>query len=144
MSGSVKNIFTLKLKSIPKEILKIEKFLGDINLAIRFGEIQFHNLLVATTEAINNAIIHGNLRDPKKYVTIICKLTNTSLEIKVHDEGKGIEEEDLPDPLDEKNILKENGRGIFLMRHLMDSVKYKRDESGNEVTMKLRKQKKFD
>jgi serine/threonine-protein kinase RsbW len=142
MSAGKKKIFSLKLKSKPKEILKVEKFLAGVNSIIHLGEIQLHNVLVATTEAVNNAVTHGNLRDPKKYVIIVCKATKSSIEIRVHDEGKGIIENTLPDPLNEKNLLREHGRGIFLMRHLMDSVKFNCQESGCEVNMKLRKRKK--
>jgi anti-sigma regulatory factor (Ser/Thr protein kinase) len=60
----------------------------------------------------------------------------------VHDEGLGITEQELPDPLDEKNLLRENGRGIFLMRHLMDSVKFNHAETGSEVIMRMKKKNK--
>jgi serine/threonine-protein kinase RsbW len=138
---SLKKTFSLVLKSDPKEILKVEKFLAGVNSYINLGEVQFHNLLVATTEAVNNGIIHGNQRNPKKAVKIICTATPTSLEIRIHDEGTGIVVNNLPDPLDEKNLLRENGRGIFLMRNLMDSVIFKTDTTGNEVVMKLKKGK---
>lgn len=141
MSRALEKIFLLTLKSKPKEVIKVEKFLYEVNNYIRLGEIQFHNLLVATTEAVNNSITHGNLRDPKKKVVITCKVTKSSIEVKVHDEGLGVTVQELPDPLDEKNLLRENGRGIFLMRHLMDSIKFKHDETGSEVIMKLRKKK---
>jgi len=142
MSAGAVKIFSLKLKSKPKEILKVEKFLDSVNSFIHLGKTQLHNVLVATTEAVNNAIAHGNLRDPKKNVILVCKATKSSVEIRVNDEGKGVAENNLPDPLDEKNLLRENGRGIFLMRHLMDSVKFICHESGCEVIMKLRKRKK--
>jgi serine/threonine-protein kinase RsbW len=142
MSTGTHNVFILKLKSKPKEILKVEKFLNGVNCIIHLGEIQLHNVLVATTEAVNNAIAHGNLRNPKKYVVVVCKATKSSIEIRVHDEGKGVNENTLPDPLDEKNLLHEHGRGVFLMRHLMDSVKFNCYENGCEVVMKLRKRKK--
>jgi serine/threonine-protein kinase RsbW len=142
MSTGEKKIFSLKLKSKPKEILKVEKFLVSVNSILHLGEIQLHNVLVATTEAVNNAIAHGNLRDPKKYVVIVCKVSKRSIEIRVYDEGKGVNENTIPDPLDEKNLLSEHGRGIFLMQHLMDSVKFNCYENGCEVVMKLRKRKK--
>lgn len=141
MSRTTIQTFLLTLKSKPKEIIKVEKFLEEVNDYIHLGEIQFHNLLVATTEAVNNAITHGNIRNPKKKVIITCMVTKSSIEVRVHDEGKGITEIDFPDPLDEKNLLRENGRGIFLMRHLMDSVKYVCSETGCDAIMKLRKRK---
>jgi serine/threonine-protein kinase RsbW len=139
MSRALEKIFLLTLKSKPKEVIKVENFLYEVNNYIRLGEIQFHNLLIATTEAVNNSITHGNLRDPKKKVVITCKVTKSSIEVKVHDEGLGVTEQELPDPLEEKNLLRESGRGIFLMRNLMDSIKFKRDESGSEVIMRMKK-----
>ncbi len=142
MRRSLDKIFLLSLKSKPKEVIKVEKFLYEVNNYIRLGEIQFHNLLVATTEAVNNSITHGNLRDPKKKVIITCKVTKSSIEVKVHDEGLGVTEQELPDPLEEKNLLRESGRGIFLMRHLMDSIKFKHDETGSVVIMRMKKRDK--
>lgn len=142
MRRSLDKIFLLTLKSKPKEVIKVEKFLYEVNDYIRLEEIQFHNLLVATTEAVNNSITHGNLRDPMKKVIITCKVTKLSIEVKVHDEGLGVTEQELPDPLEEKNLLRENGRGIFLMRNLMDSVIFKRDEAGSEVIMRMKKKNK--
>jgi serine/threonine-protein kinase RsbW len=142
MSRALDKIFSLTLKSKPKEVIKVEKFLYEVNNYIRLGEMQFHNLLVATTEAVNNSITHGNQRNPKKKVIVTCKVTKSSIEVKVHDEGLGITEQELPDPLDEKNLLRENGRGIFLMRHLMDSVKFNHAETGSEVIMRMKKKNK--
>lgn len=139
MAKVEKKFFKLILKSTPKEISKVEPFLKKMNKYIDFEEIQFHNLLVATTEAVNNSITHGNLRDPKKLVEITVAASTTSIEIHIFDEGKGINLENIPDPLDEKNLLRENGRGIFLMQQFMDSVKFKHSATGSEVIMKLKK-----
>lgn len=139
MAKVEKKYFRLVLKSTPKEISKVEPFLIKVNSYIHFDEIQFHNLLVATTEAVNNSITHGNLRDPKKLVEITAAATSTAIEIHVCDEGKGIDLKKIPDPLDEKNLLRENGRGIFLMKQFMGSVQFKSSSTGSEVIMKLRK-----
>ncbi len=142
MAKAEKKYFKLILKSTPKEISKVEPFLKKVNRNIQFEEIQFHNLLVATTEAVNNSITHGNLRDPKKFVEISAAATSTAIEIHVCDEGRGINLKNIPDPLDEKNLLRENGRGIFLIQQFMDSVQFKRSATGSEVVMKLRKKDK--
>lgn len=137
-----KKYFKLVLKSTPKEISKVEPFLLKVNRYIGFEEVQFHNLLVATTEAVNNSITHGNLRDPKKLVEITAEVSATTIEVHICDEGKGINLENIPDPLDEKNLLRENGRGIFIIKQFMDSVKFKHSATGGEVIMKLRKKKR--
>lgn len=139
MASSKIKIYTLILKSIPKEVAKVDPFLKKVNRSIRFGETQFHNLIVATTEAVNNSIAHGNNKDSNKLVTITAKVYKSFIKIKVHDEGEGVKPEDIPNPLDNKNLLKENGRGIFLMTQFMDNVTFERCPDGGNVIMTLRK-----
>ncbi len=130
--------FKLIINSNPKHIRKVEGFLETINKNVRLDELKFNKLLVATTEAVNNSIIHGNKRDPNKKVTISCEVNNTQLVIRVKDEGIGIDLSKIPNPLEEKNLLRENGRGIFLMRSLMDRIDFKILENGYEVIMTLK------
>ncbi len=125
----------LTLKSNPQEVAKVETFLEKLNKTIRCNEVQFNKLLVATTEAVNNGIIHGNKRDPSKEVTLTCELENGRLTIRIDDEGPGVNPDTLPDPLAEENLLRENGRGVFLMRSLMDHIEFKKTPSGSSVIM---------
>jgi serine/threonine-protein kinase RsbW len=129
--------FTLVLVSTPTEIIKVEEFLEGINDRLRLGENRYNKLLVATTEAVNNGIIHGNKRDPKKKVTLTFEVNNAALTVHVRDEGAGVDPTALPNPLAEENLLRENGRGVFLMRTLMDSVEFERLPGGSEVVMKM-------
>ncbi len=130
-------IFSLVLVSAPNEIIKVEEFLEKINESLALGDTRYNKLLVATTEAVNNGIIHGNKRDPRKKVTLTCEVNNSSLTVKVQDEGGGVNPDALPNPLAEENLLRENGRGVFLMRTLMDSVEFERIEGGAKVVMKM-------
>ena len=129
--------FVLVLNSDPKQVGKVEGFLEKINKRLNLDESQFNKLLVATTEAVNNGIIHGNKRDQSKKVTLSCELNHSSLVIRVQDEGPGVDPDSLPDPLAEENLMRENGRGVFLMRSLMDAVEFERAPQGSAVTMKL-------
>lgn len=134
-----KTVFKMVCKSCPKEVGCIEKFLRKVNSArLHIDDGSMHRLLVACTEAVNNAIVHGNKSDPGKKVSIICFVGKRMLTIKVKDEGQGFDLEGLLDPRDEENLLKESGRGVFLMRTLMDDVKFKRLKSGHVVEMKLK------
>jgi len=128
----------LVLASNPKAVSRVERFLKSICTAIDLGDDRFNKLLVAVTEAVNNSIIHGNKRDPKKHVTVYCMVLKTILIIRVEDEGTGVDPATLPDPLSKKNILRENGRGVFLMRSLMKSVKFKRSPGHSAVIMKMK------
>jgi serine/threonine-protein kinase RsbW len=130
--------FTFDCKSDPKEVRNIEPFLNKINVLLRLDDGAMYRLLLCCTEAVNNAILHGNHSDPSKLVRLKCTILKTSLVVVVNDEGAGFEAKKLPNPLSKKNLLKENGRGVFLMRSLMDEVKYTRTKTGMSVRMKLK------
>jgi serine/threonine-protein kinase RsbW len=127
----------LILQSDPQQVTKVEHYLENISKLLNLDEIQFNKLLVAATEAVNNGIIHGNNRNPKKKVTLTCEYLNDTLIVTVEDEGTGINPAALPDPLSEENLLRENGRGIFLMRSLMDEVGFAHTSHGAAVIMKM-------
>jgi len=129
--------FEMICTSNPKEISRIEAFLRQVSTQLHFDDGTMYRLLVSCTEAVNNAIVHGNKSDPKKKVVIRCTEEEDTLTVCVSDEGTGFDPENLQDPREEKNLMKENGRGVFLMRSLMDKVKYKRSKSGMVVEMKV-------
>ncbi|MFW5905130.1 MAG: ATP-binding protein [bacterium] len=93
------------------------------------------NLRVALTEALSNAMIYGNGRDPSKRVRIEVFLEARKVAARVTDEGRGFDPGRVPDPTTPQNLPRVNGRGLFLMRQLMDEVRY--NDRGNSVTMVL-------
>lgn len=98
---------------------------------------------LSVREAVTNAIQHGNRNDKSKRVVLIFGFCQDRLVITVRDEGSGISEEEIPDPLDPDNLLKPGGRGIFFVRSFMDTVRFNRPpEGGHELIMeKLLSQK---
>lgn len=135
MGHAKKGRYELRCKSDPKVIGRVEDFLQEMNQKVRLDDGTFYRVLVATTEAVNNAIQHGNGFDPLKNVIVICFVAPRSLKIQVKDEGKGFDVRKVPDPLDEKNLLKEHGRGVFLMTSMTDKVKYRKLKTGMVVEM---------
>ena len=133
--------FVLVIASKPKEIMKVEGFLERMNTVLQLEESMYNKLLVATTEAVNNGILHGNQRDPKKKVILTCEINRETVTIHVQDEGPGVDPSKLPDPLADENLMRENGRGVFLMRSLMDEVTFERIPDGAIVTMTMKLQK---
>jgi serine/threonine-protein kinase RsbW len=133
-----KCIYEMVCRSNQKEISHMEKFLKKVSMHLHIDDGMMHRLLVSCTEAVNNAIVHGNKCDPDKKVVIRCVVNKKTLTISVKDEGKGFDSESLQDPRDEKNLLKENGRGVFLMRSLMDKVKFKRLKTGSVAVMQVK------
>jgi serine/threonine-protein kinase RsbW len=124
-------------RSDPREIPKVEKFLNKVNKKAHLDDGTMYRLLVATTEAVNNAIIHGNKSDPKKQVRVSCQLIGQLLTITVRDSGRGFDPNSLANPLEEENLMKESGRGIFLIRSLIDEVAFRVQRTGTTVTMKI-------
>lgn len=137
MSQTKHKRYELRCKSDPKVIGRVESFLQEMNQSVRLDDGTFYRVLVATTEAVNNAIQHGNQSNPLKEVIVICFVARRSLKIQVKDEGRGFDATNLPNPLDEKNLLKEHGRGVFLMTSMTDKVKYRRLKRGMVVEMMI-------
>ena len=119
MTGEVTE---LKLKSQPESLGQVEKIIDELRATYDVSEDMFGNMLVAVTEAVTNAIYHGNKSDPGKKVSIQYQLKNNNLSFVVTDEGPGFDYYNLPDPTAPENLEKECGRGIFLMKHLTDQL----------------------
>lgn len=100
-----------------------------------FSDEDRHRLAMAVREAMVNAVLHGNAYDPKKKVNLSFEKSEETFVITVADQGKGLDPEDLPDPLASENLLKQSGRGIFLMRSFMDEVRIRNLHPGTEVTL---------
>lgn len=113
------------------------QIVNDINAKMKeAGENDFDVSLfgfgvnLAIDEAINNALIHGNCRDPKKIINITYAISTDHLKLTVEDEGEGFDVSAIPI---EAGLNPNQGRGIILMRNFMDKVVY--NAKGNKVTM---------
>jgi len=95
------------------------------------------NLRVALSEALSNAIVYGNRLDPHKFVDVRVVVTADSFSLHVQDEGEGFDYGDLPDPTVPEAIEATEGRGLFLIRQLMDDVQF--NERGNSICMTMRR-----
>ena len=99
-----------------------------------FDEDTRYWIWLATQEALNNAIKHGNKMDGTKYVDFALQVQNNEFRIIISDEGEGFDLAKVPDPTNPENLLKTSGRGIFYMKSFMDKVEYNTEE-GTTVTM---------
>ncbi|MDJ0836954.1 MAG: ATP-binding protein [Acidobacteriota bacterium] len=107
-----------------------------------FDEDSRYWIWLATQEALNNAIKHGNKMDEKKKVDFCIQVEDDQFRIIIKDEGEGFDQGKVPDPTEEANLLKTSGRGIFYMRSFMDHVEYN-SENGTTVTM-IKRHKKLE
>jgi serine/threonine-protein kinase RsbW len=130
---------------IPSDVQYIEKVVELVQkecALMRFGARQLMlNLPVALTEALSNAILRGNNDDPAKHVHITARVDRAQLVIEVVDEGQGFDLDQCTlDPTTPGNVDREDGRGLFLMRQLMDRVERVDDARGNMVRMIMNRQ----
>jgi len=125
--------------NIPSEIGNlslVEKAIDELSLELDLSDEVYGNVLVATMEATNNAIIHGNNSDPGKNVKIEIHFEQKELKVHIEDQGRGFDYSTVPDPTAPENLEKINGRGIFLMERLSDEIVYLED--GRIVVLKFR------
>lgn len=94
----------------------------------------FH-VTMAIREAAVNAVLHGNEYDPEKHISFSYQNTGKDLVFVITDEGRGVDPESLPDPRDPENLLRGTGRGIFLIRSMMDEVHFRQLHPGTELTL---------
>lgn len=119
--------------AVAENIAVAEKLIDEACTRHGVHESLYGNILIALTEAVNNAIHHGNRLDPAKKVSLGYEAQAERIIFVVSDEGPGFDFENLPDPTDPQNIEKPHGRGVFLMRALADSVEF--SDNGATVAM---------
>ncbi len=123
----------ISFPSVADNIGLVEKLINEICLAHGISEDHYGNILVAVTEAVNNAMQHGNKLDPGKKVNLAFLAKESALSFEVTDQGAGFDFANLPDPTNPENLEKPNGRGVFLMRHLADKVEF--SDNGRSVRL---------
>jgi serine/threonine-protein kinase RsbW len=126
--------------SIPSEVDNlrlVEKAIDELSMELDLSDEIYGNVMVATMEATNNAIIHGNKSDPEKMVKIEIHCLEKELKVHIEDQGKGFDHMNVPDPTAPENLEKINGRGIFLMERLSDEILYLADGRIVELKFKL-------
>lgn len=121
----------LCLRSDPKSLLSLESWINSLCETYSISVELYGNILIALSEAVNNAIIHGNKNVVEKEALVEAFFDNNLLVFTVTDQGEGFNFLNLPDPTLPENLEKPQGRGVFLMNHLSDSVVYQ--EPGNSV-----------
>ena len=124
----------LTFESRPENLILAEKLVDEVCTIYKVSEDYYGNILIAVTEAVNNAINHGNKADEKKQVDVVFEKINlNTITFTIRDQGIGFDPDAIPDPTAPENIEKPNGRGIFLMKQLSDTVKF--NDKGREVVL---------
>ncbi|MEQ8925131.1 MAG: ATP-binding protein [Fulvivirga sp.] len=127
------NSIKIQVPSLTENIRMIESFIDNAKDKFQLDDDIYGNIMIAVTEAVNNAIKHGNKNDKQKNVTLTLLLEDGRINFNVEDEGHGFDYQNLPDPTAPENLEKPGGRGIFLMKHLADEVTF--EEKGKVVKL---------
>jgi len=130
--------YHLEIESDPNNLITIEEFVNYFAMDLQLGEEKLSALLLAVTEAATNAIKHGNKCDCNKLVKIDVTVDGDTLRIVVKDEGKGFDPSQVPDPTEPDNLLKDSGRGLYLMKVYMSDLKFNFTPSGTEAIIELK------
>lgn len=127
----------LKLRSNPRSVAAVEPFLERVVSQYRVSPDTYGNILVSLTEAVNNAICHGNQNDENKTVRVQLKKCKDKLAFRVSDEGGGFDYQNLPDPTCPDMLDQPGGRGVYLMRALSDEIEFLDNGSTVEIQFRI-------
>jgi serine/threonine-protein kinase RsbW len=125
----------IELESKLEQLATVEKLVDSIAEKVSIEGDVYANILIGVTEAVTNAIVHGNKLDSSKNVTVEYSFNDKNVQFIITDQGDGFNYYSVPDPTLPENIEKEDGRGIFLMNTLADEVIY--NDKGTEVSLKF-------
>ena len=123
----------IQIPSIQENIRIVESFIDNAKDKYELDDDIYGNIMIAVTESVNNAIIHGNKKEKNKSVNLRLNFEESTIKFLISDEGIGFDYKNLPDPTSPENLDKPGGRGIFLMKNLCDEVSF--SENGNTVEL---------
>ncbi len=135
MTIESQNHYEMVIPSDVNRIKDVERITERIATHMNFGEDDKDSLAIAVTEIVGNAISHGNKNDLTKNVTVTFDYDDDTIIVTVQDEGEGFDEDEIENPLEPENLLKESGRGIFIVRALIDELSIVRNEKGTLVRL---------
>ena len=124
----------IQIPSLAENIRIIESFIDNAKEKYSLTDDIYGNIMIAVTESVNNAILHGNKNNKNKNVEIKLSLKENMIKFLITDEGDGFDYHGLPDPTAPENLNKPGGRGIFLMKHLSDEVQFREEGKVVELT----------
>ncbi|MDX5477946.1 ATP-binding protein [Fontibacter flavus] len=114
----------ISIPSLIENIKIIESFIDNAREKFSINEDIYGNIMISVTECVTNAIVHGNRMDREKVVNMELHLDDDQIKFVVVDQGKGFDYDHLADPTAPENLEKSGGRGIYIMKHLCDDVKF--------------------
>ena len=135
MSGPIIKNNTITIPSLEDYLPDVDNFVEGLLEDYGLDKSLIADIAISVTEAVVNAIIHGNKSILEKVVIVTVNKTKAGIEITVVDQGEGFDAENIDNPIDDDNLLKEVGRGIFIVKSLMDDVKIVPSATGTKITL---------
>lgn len=126
---------TIRTPSNQEYLADVDAFLEGTLRGWGVDESVIADIAISVSELVNNAMVHGNKSSPAKSVHVTLSKSGTSVTIAVSDEGDGFNPDTIDDPLAEENLLREVGRGIFIVKSLMDKVEISASPSGTTISI---------
>lgn len=126
-TNTVMDSIRIQIPSIMENIRIVESFIDNTKDVYDINDDIYGNIMISVTEAVNNAIKHGNKEVPEKKVTLALSFRENAVSFVIEDQGDGFDFTKLEDPTAPENIDKPGGRGIFLMKHLADEVHFSQE-----------------
>jgi len=127
---------SIRFASTLQGISNTERLIESVCAEFGVGEEHYGEILIALTESVNNAVVHGNKLDTNKMVSVGFVVEGEDMVFRITDEGPGFDFENIPDPTAPENIEKPNGRGVFLMRSLADECEF--EELGRVAVLRFK------
>ncbi len=135
MTGASRGRQSFRLSSTMESVSEVEEAADHMATEAGLDEDQRFHIGMAVREAAINAVLHGNEYDPTRQIDVSLENTGKDLVFVIADEGNGFNPDKVPDPLATENLLRGTGRGIFLIRSLMDEVHFRQLHPGTELTL---------
>lgn len=125
----------LRVPSNMNALVSIDDFIEGHLRSLGATQAMVADIAISVSELVTNAVIHGNAQDPTRFVIASIGCVQGKIEISIADQGNGFHPEEIADPLAEENLLKSVGRGVFIVRALMDSVNIDPTPHGTTITI---------
>jgi serine/threonine-protein kinase RsbW len=131
--------YKIEISSSRNKIKEVEALMVKANKEFGLNDDDYGKAMIAITEMVMNAIVHGNKEDESKLVKVSVDINEQQMKIVIEDEGTGFIIADIPDPTEIQNLLESHGRGVYIAKALVDKLVYKHNERGSEFTLIIKK-----
>ena len=131
--------YFIEISSQKNRIKEVEALMLEVNKEFGLTDEQYGKAMIAITELVMNAIIHGNKEDPGKKVKVSVEFDTEEMKINIADEGSGFLICDLPDPTEMERLLETHGRGVYIAKAMVDKMDISQNKKGCVFTLLIKK-----